>query len=236
MTLSIIIPVYNEENHLETVLSEVFDTPFSKEIIIINDGSIDGTKTALDKIERNFKTNPQKLVEKLRIIHKEKNEGKGAAIISGVAVSTGDIVIIQDADLELSPKEYGKLLEPFEKFDADIVFGSRFQMAGTRRVFSTKKYLANRLLTIISNILSGIYLTDMETCYKLFKRNVIQSFNLHSQRFGIEPELTAKAAKGGYKIYEVPIGYNPRTVREGKKIGWKDGVEALMAIVRYNIW
>ncbi len=236
MILSIIIPVYNEETFLGTLLREVFDTPITKEIIIVNDGSRDKTKSILQTIELNFKKNPPASVKKLHIIHKEKNEGKGAAIITGVGVATGDIVIIQDADLELSPKEYGKLLEPFEKFGADVVFGSRFQMAGTRRVFPTTKYLANRLLTIVSNICSGIYLTDMETCYKLFKREVIQSFNLCSKRFGIEPEMTAKSAKGNYKIYEVPIAYNPRTVREGKKIGWRDGVTALLAIIKYNLF
>ncbi|MDO8590605.1 MAG: glycosyltransferase family 2 protein [bacterium] len=235
MILSIIIPVYNEEKFLESLLREVFDTQFTKEIIIVNDGSRDGTKSVLDKIERDFKKNPPALVNRLQVIHKEKNAGKGAAIISGIREVTGDIVIIQDADLELSPKEYGKLIEPFEKFNADVVFGSRFQMAGTRRVFPTTKYLANRLLTILSNMMSGIYLTDMETCYKLFRREVIQSFNLRSQRFGIEPELTAKAAKGNYKIYEVPITYNPRTIREGKKIGWRDGLEALAAIIKYNL-
>ena len=221
---------------MELLLHEVFDTPFQKEVIIINDGSRDGTKNVLEKIERDFQKNPVPHVERLRVIHKEKNAGKGAAIITGVKEATGDIIVIQDADLELSPKEYAKLLEPFEKYEADIVFGSRFQMAGTRRVFTTTKYLANRLLTIASNIFSGIYLTDMETCYKLFKREVIQSFDLRSNRFGIEPELTAKAAKGKYKIYEVPITYNPRSHSEGKKIGWKDGLEALAAIVKYNLW
>lgn len=235
MLLSVIIPVYNEEKFLESLLDEVFEAPILKEVIIINDGSSDKTKSLLESVERNAPQNHHPLVKRLRVIHKEKNEGKGAAIRSGLAEIKGDIVIIQDADLELSPREYAKLLEPFEKLNADIVFGSRFQMAGLRRVFPTGKYLANRILTIISNIMSGIYLTDMETCYKLFKREVIQSFNLRSNRFGIEPELTAKAARGNYKIYEVPIGYNPRTRGEGKKIGWKDGLEALAAIVRYNL-
>lgn len=236
MLLSIIIPVYNEEKFLAPLLKEVFDSPISKEIVVVNDGSRDKTKNILDALERDFKKNPPVSVKRLLVIHKEKNQGKGAAIRSGIGETTGDVVIIQDADLELSPKEYTKMLEPFEKLGADIVFGSRFQMAGLRRVFPTGKYLANRILTIISNIMSGIYLTDMETCYKLFKREVIQSFNLRSDRFGIEPELTAKAAKGDYKIYEVPVSYNPRTGREGKKIGWKDGLEALAAIVRYNLF
>ena len=234
MVLTVIIPVYNEEKFVESLLREVFDTPMMKEIIVVNDGSSDGTKKVLEAIERDVANSPVLNICRLHIVHKGKNEGKGAAIITGAKIATGDIVVIQDADLELSPKEYAKLIEPFEKLNADIVFGSRFQMAGTRRVFSTHKYLGNRLLTIISNIFSGIYLTDMETCYKLFKREVIQSFNLESQRFGIEPEMTAKSAKGNYKIYEVPISYNPRTHGEGKKIGWKDGLEALVAIVRYN--
>lgn len=236
MILSIIIPVYNEERHLKALLEEVFDTAVRKEIIIVNDGSSDETKKILDSIESDFKKNPRSNAANLQIIHKEKNEGKGSAVIAGVRAATGDIVIIQDADLELSPKEYGVLLEPFQKFGADIVFGSRFQMAGVRRVFPTPRYLANRLLTIVSNVLSGIYLTDMETCYKVFKREIVQSFDLKSKRFGIEPELTAKAAKGSYKIYEVPIAYNPRSRGEGKKISFKDGIEALFEIVRHNLF
>lgn len=236
MTLSIIIPVYNEEKLLKSLLHEVLDSLIDKEIIIVDDGSSDNTKIVLDSIEDNIKKNPPPHLRQLRVIHKTQNEGKGAAIITAIKEARGDIVIIQDADLELSPKDYPKLLEPFEKFAADIVFGSRFQMAGTRRVFPTVKYLGNRVLTLISNLASGIYLTDMETCYKLFRLEIIQSFNLRSKRFGIEPELTAKSAKGNYKIYEVPIGYNPRTRLEGKKIGWKDGLEALAAIIKYNLF
>ncbi len=236
MILSVIIPVYNEEAHLEALLAEVFATHIKKEIIIINDGSSDRTKEVLDAIERDFNKSQNPTVSALKIIHKKMNAGKGAAIITGIPSATGDIVIIQDADLELNPKEYDKLLEPFEKMDADIVFGSRFQMAGVRRVFQTPKYLANRLLTILSNMASGIYLTDMETCYKVFKREIIQSFDLDSKRFGIEPELTAKSAKGNYKIYEVPITYNPRSRNEGKKIGWRDGISAIVAIIRYNFF
>lgn len=237
MLLSIIIPAYNEERTIRELLDTVSSTAPDKELIIINDCSRDNTKDVIESFVKDFSAGTiHASVKKLHITHKEKNEGKGAAIRTGVREATGDIVVIQDADLELDPNEYTKLLEPFEKHGADIVFGSRFQMAGTRRVFRTNRYLANRLLTALSNIASGLYLTDMETCYKLFRREIIQSFDLKSDRFGIEPELTAYAAKGNWKVFEVPITYSPRTISEGKKIGFKDGIRALWEIVKFNFF
>jgi len=232
--LSVIIPIYNEERSAEEILRRVFEVPVEKEVIIVNDCSQDRTKAILEQAEKTFI--PSRYVKNLRIVNKTKNEGKGAAIRTAVPLATGDIVIIQDADLEVDPAEYPKLLEPFEKYGADIVFGSRFQMAGVRRVFKTHRYLANRFLTVFSNILSGMYITDMETCYKVFKREIIQSFELKSNRFGIEPELTAYAAKSGRVVYEVPISYNPRSTEQGKKIKWWDGVKAIFAIIRFNLF
>ena len=225
MKLSIIIPVYNEERSLEALLEAVAASPVEKEIVVVNDGSYDKTKEILERIRDRFS---------LYIIHKNRNCGKGAAIRSAIPHITGDVAIIQDADLELDPQEYGKLLEPFEKYGADVVFGSRFQMAGVRRVFPTGRYFANRFLTLFSNLASGLYLTDMETCYKLFRREVLRSFKLKANRFDIEPELVAQTAKGGYQVWEVPIHYNPRSRSQGKKIGFKDGIAAIWAIIRFN--
>lgn len=229
MRLSVIIPVYNEEKSLEALLETVHASPVDKEIIVVNDGSRDQTKQILEQFKSRFS---------LHIIHKERNEGKGAAIRSAIPHITGDVVIIQDADLELDPQEYGKLLAPFDPspggMNADVVFGSRFQMAGARRVFPTGRYLANRFLTILSNLASGLYLTDMETCYKLFRREVLQSFDLRANRFDIEPELVAQVAKSQSKVWEVPITYNPRSRSQGKKIGFFDGISAIWAIIRFN--
>lgn len=229
MKLSIIIPVYNEERSLEALLEAVHASPVEKEIIVVNDGSTDQTQQILERFRDRFS---------LHIIHKNRNEGKGVAIRSAIPHIHGDVAIIQDADLELDPQEYGKLLEPFEKYGADVVFGSRFQMAGARRVFPTARYLANRFLTLFSNLASGLYLTDMETCYKLFRREVLQSFMLKANRFDIEPELVAQTARmretKEMRIFEVPITYNPRSRSQGKKIGFKDGIAALWAIIRFN--
>lgn len=234
MLLSVIIPVYNEERTVEDMLSKVFCVGVSKEVIVVDDGSKDNTKKILEKVANDFKTNQPKHVKTLKIISSPKNKGKGFAIRSALKFVSGDIVIIQDADLELDPNEYPKLLEPFQKFGADIVFGSRFQMSGTRLIFRSGRYLVNRLLTLFSNILSGIYLTDMATCYKVWKSEIIKSFDLKSDGFSIDPELTAKAAKRKYKIYEVPVSYTPRTYSEGKKIGVKAGIEHIFAILWFN--
>lgn len=233
--LSIIIPAYNEERSIRELLDVVSRVEIDKELIIINDCSKDRTKEIINAFHEDFKENKlPPSVKKIHVTHKEKNAGKGAAIRTGIEKATGSIVLIQDADLELDPNEYHKLLEPFVLHEADIVFGSRFQMAGVRRVFRTHRYLANRFLTLLSNMASGLYLTDMETCYKMFRREIIQSFKLESDRFGIEPELAAYAAKRNYRIYEVPITYNPRTVAQGKKIGFKDGIRAIWEIFKFN--
>jgi len=239
--LSLIIPAYNEERSIEKLLKTVFAVPVDKEIVVVNDCSRDRTKEVVEKVEKEYKASPTSFpyVKNLIVVHKSKNEGKGAAIRTGISHVSGDIVTIQDADLELDPYEFPRLLEPFEKRNADIVFGSRFQMASTRRVFETKGYLANRFLTILSNIFSGIYLTDMEICYKAFRRELLQSFPLEADRFGIEPELAAYAAKSvkkGKILYEVPVSYFPRTYAQGKKIGVKDGISAIGAIVKYNLF
>jgi glycosyltransferase involved in cell wall biosynthesis len=234
MLLSVIIPVYNEEKTLETMLSKVFNVPVDKEIIVVNDGSLDKTEQILEKVSEEFKRNQPKNVKIFKVINNLKNRGKGFAIKTALEFVSGDIVIIQDADLELDPNEYPILLEPFEKFEADIVFGSRFQMSGTRLIFHSGRYLVNRLLTLFSNLLSGIYLTDMATCYKVWKVEIIKSFNLKSNGFAIDPELTARASRGRYKIYEVPVSYTPRTYSEGKKIGIRGGIEHIFAILWFN--
>ena len=237
MLLSVIIPVFNEENSIEKLLKVVFSVPPKKEVIIINDGSFDRTKEILINLEKQFLESPfHPNVSALKIVQKTKNEGKGAALRDGFKLATGDIVTIQDADLEVDPREYPILLEPFEKYGADIVFGSRLLKKENLTKFSRSALFANKFLTSVSNLLSGGHLTDMETCYKVFRREIIQSFSLTANRFGIEPELAAKAAQTGKKIYEVPISYYPRTKAQGKKIGVMDGVKALWEIVKYNLF
>jgi len=238
MLLSVIVPAYNEEKSLEEVLKRVFNVPILKEVIVVNDASRDATAEILKKVEGYANTQKDKFpfLKEIKAINKEINQGKGAAIRTGLKEVSGDIVLIQDADLEINPEEYPKLLEPFEKYGADVVFGSRFRIEGACRAQNFWHYQINNFLTIFSNMLSGLRLTDMETCYKVFKKEIILSFNLKSNRFGIEPEFVAKTAKLDLVVYEVPISYNSRTKKQGKKIRPKDGLYAIAAIIWYNLF
>ena len=226
MKLSIIIPVYNEYSTIKEIIKRVQTVPFEKEIIVIDDYSTDGTREMLKEMEQD---------SDLRIFFHPKNMGKGAALRTGFSHITGDIVIIQDADLEYDPVEYQKLIQPICEDKADVVYGSRF-MGGPRRVLYFWHSVANSILTIFSNIMTNLNLTDMETGYKVFRREVIEKISLKSNRFGFEPEITAKISKLGIRIYEIPISYYGRKYDEGKKIGWKDGISAFFTIIRYRFF
>jgi len=197
-----------------------------KEIVVVDDASSDGTREKL----RSFEGQPG-----LRVIFHERNQGKGAALRTGFRAATGDVVIVQDADLEYDPKEYPKLLAPIRAGKADVVYGSRFAGGESHRVLYFWHYAANKILTLCSNMFTNLNLTDMETCHKAFRREIIQKIDLREERFGFEPEVTAKVARMGCRIYEVGISYSGRTYAEGKKIGWRDGLRALWCIVRYNL-
>jgi glycosyltransferase involved in cell wall biosynthesis len=226
VTLSVVIPCYNEIDTVETLLQTVREVPLRLEIIVVDDGSTDGTRELLDGLEAKG------LVDQL-VFH-ERNAGKGAALRTGFARATGDVVVVQDADLEYDPGEFPFLLEPIISGKADAVFGSRF-LGGPHRVLLYWHSVGNRLLTLLSNMFTDVNLTDMETCYKMVRRELLQALPLSADRFGIEPELTARLAQAGARIYELPISYNGRSYAEGKKIGWKDGVSALWSIVKYNM-
>jgi glycosyltransferase involved in cell wall biosynthesis len=230
--LSIVIPAYNERATVEDLLRRVaaaaLPAGIEREMIVVDDGSKDGTRELLREIAARGEW-------PLRLVEHAVNQGKGAAIRTGFAAAAGDIVLIQDADLEYDPAEYPQLLAPILADQADVVFGSRF-LGGPHRVLFFWHYVGNRFLTMLSNMLTDVNLSDMETCYKVFRREVLDGIDLQSNRFGIEPELTAKVAKQKVRIYEVPISYRGRTYAEGKKIGWKDGFSAIWAILKYNLF
>jgi glycosyltransferase involved in cell wall biosynthesis len=228
MKLSVVIPCYNESATIRTTVDRVKEVPLDEiEIIVVDDGSTDGTKELLKK-------EIELIVDK--VIYHAANKGKGAALRSGFREVSGDIVVVQDADLEYDPDEFPILMEPILKGKADVVYGSRFTGSGPHRVLYFWHSVGNRFLTLLSNMLTNLNLTDMETCYKMFRREVIQSIEIRENRFGFEPEITAKIARTGCRIYEVGISYAGRTYAEGKKIGWKDGFRAIYAILKYNLW
>ncbi|HZP84531.1 MAG TPA: glycosyltransferase family 2 protein [Chthonomonadaceae bacterium] len=228
-TLSVLIPVYNERETLLEILERVRDVEIKKEIVLVDDGSQDGTRDLMrDLIEGKYPD--------VKVVYHEKNQGKGAAIRTAIQHATGDYMIIQDADLEYDPREYYALLEPILDGRADVVFGSRFLGGGAHRVHFFWHRMGNGLLTLLSNMLTNLNLTDMEVCYKVFKAEVLKNINLKSNRFDFEPEITAKVAKKRYRIYEVPISYSGRDYDEGKKIGWRDGVQAIWTIFKYRFF
>jgi glycosyltransferase involved in cell wall biosynthesis len=225
VTLSVVIPVYNEVATAEALLRRVRGLPLRLEVIVVDDGSTDGTRDLLARLDG-------KLIDRL-ILH-ERNAGKGAALRTGFSQATGDVVVVQDADMEYDPLELPMLLRPILSGRADAVYGSRF-LGGPHRVLFFWHSVGNRLLTLLSNMFTDLNLTDMETCYKMVRRELLQSLPLSADRFGVEPELTARLAQSGARIYELPISYDGRSYAEGKKIGWKDGVSALWSIWKYNM-
>ncbi len=230
-SVSIVIPAYNEARTVEELLRRVARAPLpeglEREIVLVDDCSTDGTRDLLRELAR--RGDPP-----FRLVEQPVNQGKGAALRRGFAAATGDVILIQDADLEYDPRDYPTLLAPILEDEADVVYGSRF-LGGPHRVLFFWHTVGNRFLTVLSNVFSDLNLSDMETCYKVFRRPLLEGMPLRSNRFGIEPELTAKFARRRARIYEVPISYHGRTYSEGKKIGWRDGFAAIWAIVRYNL-
>ncbi len=227
MKLSVVMPVYNERATLRAVIERVLSVPMEIELLCVDDGSRDGSRDILAELAKQH--------EQIRVLVQPHNMGKGAALRRGIQEATGDFVVIQDADLEYDPGEYPQLLGPLLEGKADVVFGSRFMGGGPHRVLYFWHSVGNWFLTLLSNCLTNINLSDMETCYKVFRREVIQSIPIEENRFGFEPEITVKAARRKLRIYEVGISYSGRTYEEGKKIGWKDGVRALYCLVKYSL-
>jgi len=244
--LSVVMPVYNERATIEKILERVQSIEIDKEIIVVDDGSSDGTREYLEALDQAtavhnqavrepLKTGSLLRTDNIRVFLSEKNRGKGAALRRGFREARGEIVLVQDADLEYDPQEYHKLVEPIEQGLADVVFGTRFQ-GGSHRVLFFWHYVGNKFLTMLSNIFTNLNLSDVWTCYKVFRKEVLDRIALREDRFGFEPEVTAKVAKQGWRVYEVPISYYGRTYAEGKKITWRDGLKALWCIIRYNFF
>jgi len=227
MKISVIIPVYNEKSTISEIIARVRAVDLEKEIIVIDDGSTDGTPQQLAEIDGQF--------EDVKVLSHQENRGKGAALRTGFAAASGEILIVQDADLEYDPREYEALLVPILDGRAEVVYGSRF-LSGPHRVLFFWHYVGNKFLTLLCDALSNLNLTDMETCYKVFKKEVLDDIQLKSNRFGFEPEFTMKIAKKGFRVYEVPISYSGRTYEEGKKIGWRDGLAAVFVILWFRFF
>ena len=241
MKLSVIIPVYNEINSIGKILLRVQEVKIEKEIIVVDDGSTDGTREFLNSIRRakeSFEISKKRFidVDNIKIFFLPDNRGKGAALTLGIREAKGDLVLIQDADLEYDPREYTKLIQPFEEGNADVVYGSRFRGGDPHRILFFWHSLGNKFLTSVSNMFTNLNLTDIETGFKVFRREVIQSIDLQEKRFGFEPEITAKISKMDLRIYEVGISYYGRNYKEGKKINWRDGLSALRCIIKYNLF
>ena len=233
MKLSVLVPIYNEEQTLAEVVRRVCAFPMAKEIILVDDGSKDKSREILTRLQEDSQR-ANDLLNQIRVFFQPRNQGKGAALKSALSHVTGDIVLVQDADLEYDPADYPALIEPITKGLADVVYGSRFAGGGAHRVLFFWHSMGNRLLTLISKMLSNLNLSDMEVGYKVFRAEVLKGIDLKSQRFGFEPEFTIKLAKKGCRFYEVPISYHGRTYEEGKKITWKDGVAALYYMIRFK--
>ena len=224
--LSVVIPVYNERNYILEIIRRVQAVPLAKEVIVVDDASVDGTRELLAALD-----DPA-----VKVIRHDRNQGKGAALRTGFRQVTGEIVVVQDADLEYDPQEYFRLIKPIQEGKADVVFGSRFAGGEAHRVVYFWHMVGNKLLTFLSNMFTNLTLTDMETCYKVFTREVLQQLTVTEDRFGFEPEFTARVARMNIRIYEVGIAYHGRSYQEGKKVSWRDGVSALRCIFKYNLF